>query len=230
MGRIYFTSGIDTDIGKSVVTGMLARHLSTRGLRVITQKLVQTGDSGVSMDIRLHRKLMGSPLLDIDLDGTTCPALYSFPASPHLAAELEHREVPIREIDRATEKLRENFDVVLLEGAGGVLVPLNRQLYTLDFVAERGYPLILVTSGRLGSLNHTLLSLEAAERRGVEVAGVVDNYCPAADPVIAADSWRYIQNYLAAHHPGAFAVRLEKVDLERPETAKWESEDELSRL
>ena len=93
---IVFVTGIDTGIGKSVATGLMARWLAQRGRTVITQKLVQTGCRGpVAEDIAVHRRLMGTGLLDVDRDGTTCPCIFAYPASPHLAARLEGRVVDI---------------------------------------------------------------------------------------------------------------------------------------
>ena len=217
MKRVFFISGIDTDIGKTVAAGMLARTLRRRGVAVITQKLVQTGDSGISMDIRMHRQLMGIGLLPEDMDGTTCPEIYSFPASPHLAAELDRRPLALDRIDRATEILLERYDMVLLEGAGGLMAPLTRELLTIDFAAARGYPLILVTCGRLGSLNHTLLSLEAAKSRRIPVVGMIYNHSPAEDPLIGPDTCAYLRDRLRAEHPGAWFAKLGKVDLQHPE-------------
>lgn len=188
---IFFVTGIDTGVGKSVATGLLARWLAARGRAVITQKLVQTGSRGpVAEDIAVHRQLMGTGLLDVDRDGTTCPCRFAYPASPHLAARLENRDVDLAAIDRATSRLASQFEDVLIEGAGGALVPLAGSLTVLDFVAQRRYPLIVAGSLRLGSINHTLLTLEAAERRGVAVRGLVLNgHDPAPGP-IAADSKR----------------------------------------
>ena len=222
MNQLYFVSGIDTDIGKSYATGMLARLWMKRGKRVLTQKFVQTGDSGISMDIQLHRRIMGVPILPEDRDGTTCPILFSFPASPHLAAEIDRREIEVGKIDHSTAELRKKCDVLLIEGAGGLLVPLTRQLSTADFVAERDIPLILVTSGRLGSLNHTLLTLESMERRKIRLAGICYNYSPVADPLIEKDTLDYLKKYLADYAPKAWILKIGKVDIEQPDKTEIE--------
>ena len=186
---ILFVTGIDTGIGKSVATGLMARWLAQRRRTVITQKLVQTGCRGpVAEDIAVHRRLMGTGLLDVDRDGTTCPWIFAHPASPHLAARLEGRVVDVGLIDRATARLAAQFEYVLVEGVGGALVPLTGSLTVLDYVAQRRYPLIVVGSLRLGSINHTLLTLEAAGRRGVDVLGMVLNGQHQVAAEIAADS------------------------------------------
>jgi dethiobiotin synthetase len=197
---IFFVSGIDTGIGKSVATGLMARWLAQRGRSVITQKLVQTGcREPVAEDIAVHRRLMGIGLLDVDHDGTTCPCRLTCPASPHLAARLEGRAVDTAALDRATERLALIFEHVLVEGVGGVLVPLTESLTVLDYVAWRRYPMIVVGSLRLGSVNHTLLTLEAARRRGVQVRGLVLNGHPASSAEIAADAHRVFAEALSRY-------------------------------
>lgn len=203
-GEVIFVGGIDTEIGKTVVTGWLARQWIEQGREVITQKLVQTGCVGASDDILLHRRLMGSGLFDEDRDGTTMPALYAYPASPHLAAKLEGRALDLDAIAAATARLRARYDTVLVEGAGGLLVPLTAELLTLDYVAAQGWPVILVTSGRLGSINHTLLSLEVIAARGVALHGIAWNgRDDGSDEVIAAESRRYLRQWMQARFPQA---------------------------
>jgi dethiobiotin synthetase len=183
---VFAISGIDTDIGKSVAVGLMARYLLRQGKRVITQKMIQTGVSGtVSEDILLHRRLMGTGLLPADESGGTCPYLFTMPASPHLAAEQEHRVIDVSQITAATRRLLTQYDIVLLEGVGGLLVPLNYSYADMDsgtlladYLAEQRYPLVVVTSGKLGSLNHTLLTLEAARHCGIPFAGLVYNHYP----------------------------------------------------
>ena len=186
---IYFITGIDTDIGKTYATGLAARFLLQRNVRVITQKIVQTGATGtIADDILLHRRLMGIEPLPEDLDGTTCPFLFRFPASPHLAAERENVQIDPTIIADTTTRLLETFDVVLLEGAGGIDVPLRRDYLIVDYVQERQYPMIIVTSGRLGSINHTLLTLESATHRQIPMAGIVFNHYPPSDTIIRDDA------------------------------------------
>ncbi len=199
MKKVYFVTGIDTDAGKSIVTGTLAREWSARGLRVITQKFVQTGCRGLSEDIETHRRIMGCGLQPEDRDGTTCPVVFTYPASPHLAAVLDGREIDLGLVAESTEKLLRKYDIVLLEGAGGLFVPLRGLYNTIDYIADHRLPVILVTSPR--SINHTLLSLEACRHRGIEVAKVVYNLYPPTGEPITGDTRNYILTYLDAYHP-----------------------------
>jgi len=206
---VYFITGIDTDIGKTYATGLAARFFRQRGASVITQKITQTGTAGaIADDILLHRRLMGIEPLPEDLDGTTCPYLFRFPASPHLSSELENAQIDPKYITDCTARLLEKFDIVLLEGAGGINVPICRDYLISDYVQEHRYPTIVATSGRLGSINHTLLTLEAAASRNIPVVGLVFNHYPLPDPVIRDDTLGIFRHKIA----GAL-VEMPEIDL-----------------
>ena len=104
--------------------------------------------------------------------------------------------------------------MVLAEGAGGLAVPLTEDLLTIDFARENGWDSILVTSGKLGSLNHTILSMEALKQRGMNLCGTVYKYCASADPLIDEDSPRMICRYLARFGYKPVLVKVPKVDME----------------
>ncbi len=200
--NVYFVSGIDTNIGKSYATGWLARTWCEQGIRTITQKFIQTGNSGYSEDIDLHRSLMGIGKTEEDLERLTMPEIFSYPCSPHLASEIDARPIDFAKIERATEELSCRYDAVLVEGAGGLMVPLTRDYLTIDYVADKNYPLIFVTSGKLGSINHTLLSLEAVRNRGIKLHTVAYNLFPVEeDTTIQCDTEAYIREYVAKSFP-----------------------------
>lgn len=195
MSTIFIT-GIDTNVGKTVATGLFARFLHRSGRSVITQKVVQTGCERISEDIETHRRLMGIPLTRWDEEGVTCPYIFKFPASPHLAARLEQVEIQPERIVKKTKLLEEAFDYVLLEGTGGFYVPLTDATTTLDYVAKQRYPLVIVSSGKLGSINHTLLTLEAAKQRRLTVLGILYNAYPVEHPTITEDSQHVFRRFL----------------------------------
>ncbi len=210
----YCITGIDTDIGKTVVTGLLAKYLLAQGVNVITQKSIQTGCVGISEDILMHRKIMKKPLYGVDQSGFTCPFVFPEPASPHLAGELCGQEFNPVVLEQATMELEQRFDTVLLEGAGGVFVPLTRDLLFIDYIKDKNIPLIIVTSTRLGSINHTLLTLEACVSRGIKIAGLVYNKQIESSEVIAEDSKTVFLAWLKANNCPEVIVELPKVDLE----------------
>lgn len=171
-GTVLFITGIDTNIGKTFATGMIACALAGKGKRVITQKMIQTGCTEVSEDIEMHRKIQGIPFTEEDKAGLTCPYIFTYPCSPHMAAEKDGRTIDLSVVTEATRRLQEKYEYVLLEGAGGLMVPNDFHSLGIDYVKEQGYPVILVTSGKLGSINHTLLSLYACKQYGIQVRAV----------------------------------------------------------
>lgn len=206
--NVFFVSGIDTGIGKTVATGVFAKKLAEKGANPITQKLIQTGCEGISEDILEHRKVMGIPLTPEDRDFTTCPYVLKYPASPHLSCAMEGVKIDYSKIDACTKILSERYSHVIIEGAGGLMVPLEENYLTADFISDRKIPLILVVSSRLGSLNHALLNFEVCKLRDISVCGIIYNTFPKA-PVEIEDSTRdYLKKYLSKHLPDAFFMEI----------------------
>ncbi|NOU58222.1 dethiobiotin synthase [Marinifilum caeruleilacunae] len=193
---IYFVAGIDTDAGKSFATGLMAKYLHSKGVDVVTQKFAQTGCKGISEDIQTHRNLMGIDLMDVDRDGTTCPFVFDYPASPHLAAEMQNKTIDLEKIEHSTKTLNDKFELVLLEGVGGLNVPITLDYSLLDYLEEKRYPTILVSSSKLGSINHTLLSLEILQKRNIPLHGLIYNHFPADSEFILKDSVKVFEHYL----------------------------------
>ncbi|MEG1544489.1 MAG: dethiobiotin synthase [Tannerellaceae bacterium] len=212
-GKVIFVSGIDTNIGKTFATGIIARALAAKGKKVITQKMVQTGCTEVSEDIEMHRRLQGIPFTEEDREGLTCPYIFTYPCSPHMAAERDGRLLDVAVITAATRRLQKQFEYVLLEGAGGLMVPIDRKSLTIDYVKEQGYPLLLVTSGRLGSISQTLLSLFACAQYGIRVQAVIYNLSPATDELITANTLEYLQGYLNNHFPDTALITLPEIQM-----------------
>ncbi len=210
MGKIIFVSGIDTDIGKTVATGFYAKHLMKQGYSVITQKMIQTGCEGISSDILQHRRMQNMPLTQEDKDGITCPYLFRYPCSPHLAAEMENIIIDTHKIAEAGQLLAEKYDYVLLEGAGGLAVPYDNRHTTLDYIAEQQLPLILVTSGRLGSINHTLLSLMACQQKQIPLVSLIYNSYPPTDEIIQQSTLNYLREYIERNFPEAEFLVMDK--------------------
>lgn len=206
--KVFFVTGIDTDAGKTYATAFLASMFAEGGKKVITQKFIQTGCTETSEDIEAHRKITGTGLFPEDNEGLTAPLIFSYPASAQLAARMDGREISLETIDTATITLAERYDVVLIEGAGGLYVPLTDDFFTIDYVAHRRLPVILVTNGRLGSINHTILSLEAIRDKGIELAGVVYNQFFDKDKIIASDTRGFIERYVNKHFPDSWIIDL----------------------
>jgi dethiobiotin synthetase len=201
MKEIIFVSGIGTNVGKSYATGWLANKLNSEKKNAITLKMIQTGNDGYSEDIDIHRKIMGLPLLDEDKDFTTAPIIMTYPASPHLAAKIDHCTIDLSKIDRSTEKLFEKYDTILMEGAGGLMVPITETYTTIDYIREHNLPLALVTNGQLGSISHTLLALEAIKTRQIKLKYVVYNPYFDEDKIIAEETQKYLGEFLKKNFP-----------------------------
>ncbi|MDE6266041.1 MAG: dethiobiotin synthase [Muribaculaceae bacterium] len=196
-----FISGIDTDAGKTYATAWLATEFLKKGKTVITQKFIQTGNKDFSEDIAKHRELMKVEPYPDDADHTTAPVIFSYPASAQLAARIDGKEIDLGVIDRATEKLSARYDVVLIEGAGGLMVPVTDTFLTIDYIASRGLPCALVTNSRLGSINHTLLSIEALLSRKISIPYILYSEHLDDDPLIAEDTKGFIARYVKRNLP-----------------------------
>lgn len=199
----YFVTGIGTDVGKSWATGWLAKRYMEEGKSVITQKFIQTGNEGRSEDIEVHREIMGIGMTAEDIEMITAPEIFTYPCSPDLASKIDKRAIDFGKIERATDTLESRYDIVLIEGAGGIMVPLKGEYLTIDYIRDHRLPAVVVTNGQLGSINHTLLTLYAIKQYGIELAEVIYNHHFDKDPVICADTIEYLKCYLADHFPTA---------------------------
>ncbi len=207
-----FITGIGTDVGKSFATGWLAREMNASGIRCITQKMIQTGNVGRSEDIDRHRKIMGTDYLQADIDGTTAPIIFTYPASPHLAARLDGKEIDLNRISNATELLKAEFGHVLIEGAGGLMVPLIDDYLTADYIADRNIPVVVTVTGQLGSINHTLLTFKAIESYGINLFAVIYNPFFDKDDTICTDTRNYLKNWLESRFPDTIWMEMPTIE------------------
>ncbi len=169
-----FITGTDTGVGKTFVAAALLRALARRGARVAGMKPVAAGiDAGEAWNADVAALAAA--------DGLTLPLRdrnpYAFvPAiAPHLAAQAASVAIAIDEIVAACNRLRAHADFIVVEGAGGVLVPLDRDHDMLDLAAALHLPVLLVVGLRLGCINHALLSAQAIAARGLPLAGWIGN-------------------------------------------------------
>ncbi len=149
-----FISGTDTDIGKTVISSWLCLHSGYEYFKPIqTGSIISSDSQTVSLlsSAKVHKESY----------------LFKEPCSPHLAAELENQEIDLKKI------IVPNSKNLIIEGAGGLLVPLNRQHFIIDLIKYFSVPVILVCSSRLGTINQTLLSLEVLRQRAIIVLGVI---------------------------------------------------------
>lgn len=172
-----FVTGTDTGVGKTVVGCALAEMLRRAGIDVGVMKPIETGvgPQGPLDAISLAESAIAGDALD-----DVCPQRFALPAAPSVAAACEGRAVDLERIRAAYAKLSARHERMLVEGAGGLLVPIARGFSMADLARELGLPLLVVTRASLGTVNHTLLTLEVAEHRGLALAGVVISHGPRA--------------------------------------------------
>ncbi|MDE6335442.1 MAG: dethiobiotin synthase [Muribaculaceae bacterium] len=205
---VLFITGVGTDVGKSIATGWLAREMANAGLNVITQKMIQTGNLDMSEDILRHREIMGIELQTVDRLHITAPIIYTYPASPHLAAAIDGRSTDLSVIDSATASLTKQYAHVLVEGAGGLMVPITEDYLTADYLHDRQIPTIVVINGQLGSINHALLTLHTLKTYDIPLFGVIYNPFFDKDPIICADTKRYLREWLSINFENAVWLEM----------------------
>lgn len=195
MGLLFIT-GTDTGVGKTHFTGRLAAALLKRGHKTTTQKWVQCGDLE-HPDIQVHDQLMGIESQTDPYAKARRPYQFATPASPHLAAEQDQSQIHTNVLSAASTALQHSHDFVLIEGAGGLMVPLSSTTTTADLLADLAIPTIVVVDNKLGCINHALLTIDALESRRVPTLGLVINHSapPATGPtsqLITQDNPRII--------------------------------------
>ena len=169
----FFITGTDTDIGKTALSALLLTELRRRDINAAPMKPAQTGCEGdgvPDLDYSLSMTGMKVPNEDYRL---MSPCRFEPACSPHLAAELAGVEIELAKIVQAAQELTATYDRLIIEGAGGILVPLNRNKTMLDLMKALGLPVLLAARPGLGTINHTLLSIRALREAGLDIAGVV---------------------------------------------------------
>jgi dethiobiotin synthetase len=206
----FFVTGTGTEVGKTVVAAAIARTLAAEGKRVAVFKPAVTGlEEGSETDHALLRRASGSSQSDEEI----APYRYDPPASPHLAAALAGEEIDPERLRQAARDAADGADAIVCEGVGGLLAPLTPTYLVRDLAADLGYPLMIVANPGLGTINHTLLTLDSARTAGLEVAAVVLNPWPEAPTEIEQSNRETIASL------GNVPVHtLPHLDLGRPET------------
>lgn len=178
--KLLFITGTDTGVGKTFFTAELARRLVATGRDVGVCKPFASGcdlvdGRLVSPDAELLKSAAG---VKDNLHAIT-PVTYKAPLAPNWAARIEDKPVDLAAASAAIERLREKHDILLLEGIGGIMVPLTDEVTCLDYFADFKPPTLVVARTGLGTLNHTLLTLRALKSMNYDIVGVVLN---AAEP------------------------------------------------
>ena len=151
-----------------------------------------------------------------DIDKTTCPYVFDLPASPHLSAQLQDIEIDINTITESTIKLNNKYEHVIIEGVGGVFVPLTRKYSTLDYLAEQKHDVIIVSTPKLGSINHTLMTIDALFKKNINILGIVYNLIGEYNNEIKADSKLIFGEYLEKYGYKNNIIEIDKINGKYP--------------
>lgn len=173
----FFVTGTDTGIGKTVVAGALIMALRAKGINACGMKPVETGCK------RINGTLIPSDgtflkqiaRMDDPIEHIT-PFCFETPAAPSVASEIEKGDIDIRLIKERFQNLQKKYQPVIVEGVGGLLVPIKNDYFVIDLVRELALPLIVVSRPSLGTINHTLLTVNYALKEGIKVAGIIINF------------------------------------------------------
>ncbi len=205
-----FITGTDTGVGKTYVTARIVEALRARGESVAPMKPICAGDRDDAE--QLFAAAGGVvPINQIN------PVWYRTPAAPYAAAMVENRPVDLALIHETFARLRTHYRHVIVEGAGGWLVPVERGMTMADLAVAFGLPVALVVRNRLGALNHTLLSVEAIRRSGLPFAGWIFNDIDAPEDVAGATNAALLEELLG--QPPLFFLRAGEEALTLP--ASW---------
>lgn len=168
--KAYFVAGTDTGVGKTLVCAALSLASQNYFDRCALIKPVQTGVSGKGDDdVSYYRQMLPESVVIKNF------GMFRAPLSPHEAAILEERDIDPETLVREIKQTIADFPITIIEGVGGLMVPLTRQYHVIDLIKDLNISVILVTANRLGTLNHSLLSLAALKSYAIEVAAVLLN-------------------------------------------------------
>ena len=172
--KSFFVTGTDTDVGKTVFTCTLAHLMCSLGLNVGVMKPFATGEpqeGPKSHDVALLAKYSKSN----DAESLLNPYFFEIPASPYMAAKKLGKSIDIDVVLSSFEKLQAIHDVVLVEGIGGIMTPILKDYFVADLIKDMNLDTIIVAGTKIGTVNHTLLTLESCKKYGIRTAGLVIN-------------------------------------------------------
>jgi dethiobiotin synthetase len=209
--RGVFVTGTGTEVGKTVVAAVIARTLAASGTRVAVFKPALSGlddyVDGGTPDHELLRRASGSRQRDDQI----APHRFDPPLSPHLASELAGESIHPEPLLDAARAAAAGADAIVCEGVGGLLVPLAIDYLVRDFAADLGLPLVVAAAPSLGTINHTLLTLEAARAAGLDPILVVLTPWPGEPSIVERSNRSTIERLGAVR-----TETLPTLDLDRP--------------
>jgi dethiobiotin synthetase len=165
-----FITGTDTGCGKTYVTILLAKYFISQGIDAGVMKPISTGPRSENDAYVLRRELNLKDPIDL-----INPVKLKYPLAPYPAAMKEGKRITLDKIFKAYKKLSRQHEMVLVEGIGGVAVPINASYAVIDLIRDLGLPAIVVARAGLGTINHTLLTVSALRQERIEILGIIMN-------------------------------------------------------
>lgn len=220
--RGIFVTGTDTGVGKTVVAATLARLLRMNGVKVGVMKPVTSGCREVSGQLVSDDALLLCQAAGIQVSEDIAPYRMREPLAPADAAKIDGVRIDFAVIKAAFERLALSYDYVIVEGAGGLMVPLSGGLLVADLVRDLGLPLLVVARPGLGTINHTVLTCFGAQQMGLQVAGVIVNGMPEQPGLAEKGAPHQIGSLCGAPVLGIWPQRNEADEMEIvDELAAW---------
>src|SRR4051812_24374946 len=156
MGKIIFITGTDTGVGKTVLTALLLQHLRQKKVHALAMKPFCSGDRA---DVEMLQKLQPGELTDSEMN----PYFFAEPVAPFVAANKLGKTIRLRDVVRKISNIQKRCDVLLMEGIGGVMVPLGKGFCVHDLIIALNATAIVVSQNKLGTINHTLLTVSVLQ-------------------------------------------------------------------
>jgi dethiobiotin synthetase len=188
MTKGFFVTGTDTGVGKTIIAAALIKAAGIAGIRACGMKPIETGckktggmrrgghadknESLIRPDGMFLKKIAG---MEESVDLIT-PICFESPLAPLSASNIEKKRIEMAKIKKSFARLANNYDAIIVEGIGGLLVPIKKEYFILDLARDLGLPLIIVSRPGLGTINHTMLTVNYALKEGLTVAGIIINY------------------------------------------------------
>ncbi len=177
MFKGFFITGTDTGVGKTVVTGAVIKAIQSFGVRVGAMKPIESGcGKEGSVLIPYDGTFLKQAAQMIEPITQVTPFCFENPLSPLAASEIEGRQVSIEDLKKAYYRLYREYEAIVVEGVGGLMVPVRKDYFVVDLARDLSLPLLIVIRPGLGTINHTMLTVTYALEAGLEVAGIIINY------------------------------------------------------
>lgn len=193
MGKLFIT-GTDTHVGKTITTALVVHLLRQQNLSIIPYKPIQTGailanNQWQSPDVDIYQKVN-----QLDNSIHYCTYLLEKACSPHLAAQIENIDIQFNKVEKAIENYQMKYDGIVIEGAGGLYVPLTTTgTCIIDWIERLSIPTIVVAKAGIGTINHTVLTIKELQKRAVPILGIIMNNVTDDDLDVISDNQQMIE-------------------------------------